>query len=39
MLEYLILNGKFSAAKHFNDNQHTSLKEELMSLFNKGNRI
>lgn len=38
MLEYLILNGKFEAARHYNDKPQTSLREELINLFNKGNR-
>lgn len=38
MLEYLILNGKFEAAKHYNDKALTTLREELLNHFNKGNR-
>lgn len=38
MLEYLILNGKFEAAKHYRDNSQTTLREELINQFNKGNR-
>lgn len=38
MLEYLILNGKFEAAKHLNATLSTSLREELVNHFNKGNR-
>jgi hypothetical protein len=39
MLEYLILNGKFEAAKHFHQNSQNSLREELLHHFNKGNRV
>lgn len=39
MLEYLILNGKFEAAKHFDSNTKNSLRDELLNHFQKGNRI